>query len=253
MSAPVFKNRARAESFGAVARDYERSRPSYPVALVDDLLALGPGEILDVGCGTGKAARLLAARGPHVLGVEIDEQMADVARSHGLDVEVAAFESWDAHGRTFDLLTCAQAWHWVDPEVGVPKAAEVVRPGGHVALFWNDDRLDRRTSDALADVYRALAPELVEEPAPDDDPVGVHRDAFAASPSFDVVATRTYSWQRNYTADEWVALCMTHSNHLVLPAARRAALAAALQEAVDRLGGVVAPYETYLILAERAA
>ena len=53
--------------------------------------------------------------------------------------------------------------------------------------------------------------------------------------------------------DEWVALCMTHSNHLVLPAARRGALADALHDTVERLGGVVAPYETYLVLARRAA
>ena len=79
-------NRSRAESFGAGARAYDRARPSYPSALIDDVLADGPRAVLDVGCGTGKLARLIAERGVPVLGVEIDERMAEVARAHGIDV-----------------------------------------------------------------------------------------------------------------------------------------------------------------------
>src|SRR5579875_1636628 len=120
---PLFVDRGRAESFGTVAANYDRFRPSYPPALIDDLVATGAHTVLDVGCGTGKAAVLLAARGLDVLGVEIDPKMAELARSHGVPVEVSSFEGWDAAGRMFDLLTCGQAWHWVDPARGVPKAA----------------------------------------------------------------------------------------------------------------------------------
>src|SRR5581483_6684340 len=110
-----FRERDRAESFGSVARQYDRFRPSYPSELIDDLVALGPSDVLDVGCGTGKAGRLLADRGLDVLGVEIDPQMAEVARDHGLTVDVGSFEEWETAGRRFDLLVSGQAWHWVDP------------------------------------------------------------------------------------------------------------------------------------------
>ncbi len=110
----VHTERNRAESFGSVAEQYERFRPSYPSALID-LAALEPLDVLDVGCGTGKAGRLLAERGLHVLGVEIDEEMANVARRHELAVEVAPFERWDAGSRRFDLIVCGQTWHWVNP------------------------------------------------------------------------------------------------------------------------------------------
>jgi 2-polyprenyl-3-methyl-5-hydroxy-6-metoxy-1,4-benzoquinol methylase len=114
-------DRARAESFGSVAEQYDRYRPTYPDALIDDLAALQPAQVLDVGCGTGKAAVALARRGLSVLGVELDERMADVARGHGISVEVAAFETWDDAGRRFDLITCAGAWHWIDHGPGVSK------------------------------------------------------------------------------------------------------------------------------------
>jgi 2-polyprenyl-3-methyl-5-hydroxy-6-metoxy-1,4-benzoquinol methylase len=104
-----------------VADQYDRFRPTYPDALIEDLAGLRPAKVLDVGCGTGKVAVALAERGLSVLGVEVDQQMAKIARGHGIDVQVAAFESWDATGRTFDLITCGDAWHWIDPARGVAK------------------------------------------------------------------------------------------------------------------------------------
>ncbi len=257
MPEPVFTDRGRAESFGTVAAKYDKFRPSYPTALVDDLLAPGPRTVLDVGCGTGKAGVRFAARGVDVLGIEIDPKMADVARSHGLTVEVSSFEGWDAHGRTFDLLISGQAWHWVDPSRGVPLAAELVRPGGTVALFWNDDELDPATRRALDDAYREFAPELMHEPADAGGAGGAdlspHAAPFEASDAFDSVEIRDYHWQRTFSADEWVGMCLTHSDHLLLPAARRTALADALHATITRLGGITAPYGTYAVVAHRAA
>jgi SAM-dependent methyltransferase len=250
---PSFTDRGRAESFGSVAADYDRYRPTYPAALIDDLVAFGPRSVVDVGCGTGKAAVLLAARGLDVLGVEIDPKMAERAREHGITVEVSSFEDWDATGRTFDLLTSGQAWHWVDPSHGVPKAGEVLRPGGFAALFWNDDELDQDVHAALDEVYREHAPELLRAPVPnwrlrDDRP---HAAPFESSPAFDAVETRFYEWQREFTADEWVGMCLTHSDHLLLPSDRREALARSAFALLERRGGLTAHYMTYLVLARR--
>src|SRR5579862_7980451 len=94
-----------AESFGIDPERYDRARPRYPEALVARILAASPGpDILDVGCGTGIAARQFRAAGCQVLGVEPDERMADLARERGLDVEVTTFENWDPGGRAFVTL-----------------------------------------------------------------------------------------------------------------------------------------------------
>jgi len=157
----IHTNRDRAESFGSGADAYDRARPSYPRALIDDLLADGPATVLDVGCGTGKAARLIADRGVAVLGVEIDERMASVARRYGVDVEIGGFEQWDAAGRTFDLIVSGQAWHWIDPERGADKAVSLLRPGGLLAPFWNFSTVDADLQRRLDAAYRRAAPRLL--------------------------------------------------------------------------------------------
>lgn len=240
---PMYANRARAESFGAVAANYDRFRPGYPDALIDDLVALGGHDVLDVGCGTGKAARQLVARGMSVLGVEVSAEMAAVARSHGLTVEVAGFEQWDAAGRTFDLIACGQAWHWIDPAVGPAKAAGLLRPGGAAVMFWNHESdLEPAVREVLNEAYRKHAPELLEMSEKDRK----HRAAkpyladLRASRAFRSVETKEYPLARTYTTDEWVGTVQTHSDHLQLDPVRRAAVADELRDVIDRrLGGMI--------------
>ena len=94
--------RERSKLFDREAERYDRYRPTYPDALIDDLLGPKPEglDVLDVGCGTGIASRLIAQRGANVLGVEVAPRMAEIARSHGIDVEIGAFEDWNPAGRT---------------------------------------------------------------------------------------------------------------------------------------------------------
>jgi ubiquinone/menaquinone biosynthesis C-methylase UbiE len=94
-----------AESFGSDAERYDRARPHYPGALVDRIVATSPGPaVLDVGCGTGIAARQFQAAGCQVLGVDPDARMAGLARRSGVETEVAMFEAWDGAGRRFDAV-----------------------------------------------------------------------------------------------------------------------------------------------------
>src|SRR5215831_1452321 len=155
------QHRQVAESFGADPERYDRARPRYPGALVDRIVAASPGpDVLDVGIGTGIAARQFQAAGCRVLGVDVDARMAGLARQRGLEAEVSAFEAWDPAGRTFDAVIAAQAWHWVDPVTGAAQAARVLRPGGRLAAFWNVMQPPPGMADAFAAVYRRVAPDL---------------------------------------------------------------------------------------------
>lgn len=247
MDDQAFRDRSRAESFGTVAGEYDRFRPSYPDALIADLVALNPDRVLDIACGTGKVAVPLLACGLSVLGVEVDPQMADVARGHGVQVEVAAFETWDDEGRSFDLITCGQAWHWIDPQKGAPKAARLLRPEGVLALFWNYDDLDDSVEAAFDEIYSRHAPGVVpgrhheRKEAP-------YLEALKATGAFPVLKTKHYRWERTYTADEWVGRAATHSDHIGLPDEQRAEVLAALHAEIEARGGsLTAHFGTYTI------
>ena len=237
----IHENRLRAESFGSIAANYDRFRPSYPPALIDAIMAIGPTRILDVGCGTGKAAVLFAARGVDVLGVEIDERMAEVARGHAIPVEVGAFETWDDAGRTFDMIISGQAWHWVDPSAGTVKAAKVLRPGGTMALFWNTDIVRKPLGDRITEVYREHAPEIV---ATIEALMKRHRsrpyvEPIESSGLFAQVRTQYFESERTISREDWVGLVSTHSDHVTLEPARRERLLAAAARVIDEAGGVV--------------
>jgi SAM-dependent methyltransferase len=220
--------RDRAESFGAVAEAYERYRPGYPDELIDELAALRPAAVLDIGCGTGKAARALVARGLDVLGVEVDPQMAALARRHGIDVEVASFEAWDAHARTFDLIVAGQAWHWVDPAVGAPKLVRLLRPGGTVCLFWNYDGPNKRLEAVLEGVFRNTAPELIDQ----SDEDGLHERILRETGCFASIETRDYQWSETKSVDDWVARLGTQSKQLIVGADRLAQVLAEMRAAL---------------------
>jgi SAM-dependent methyltransferase len=231
--------RDRAESFGSAAEQYDRYRPGYPSALIDELLSLRPVNALDVGCGTGKVAMSLMGRGVPVLGVEPDARMAEVARRHHVPVEVASFESWEPAGRTYDLLTAGHSWHWVDPVIGLAKAASIVVPGGTVALFWNYHVLDEALLAAFDDAYRAHASELTVVGRDPSENGAQDRDPFEGSPDFISLGNRIYRWPRTLDADEWTAMLGTFSDHARLGEPRLPDLQLALRKAIERAGGGV--------------
>lgn len=132
--------------FDEVPALYERVRPTYPDELFADLVAITGMEegssVLEVGCGTGQATRSLAALGCSVTAVEPGAGMAELARQRmatfpNVEVETSSFEQWDDHGRHFDVLVAASAWHWVDPSVGWQRAHDVLHPAGWMALVGN--------------------------------------------------------------------------------------------------------------------
>ena len=252
----LHQDRARAGSFGEDAARYDRVRPSFPADLVDELLRDGPGPVLDVGCGTGIAGRLFAARGCPVVGVEPDERMAAVARGHGLAVERATFEEWEPAGRRFALVIAAQAWHWVDPMAGALKAGQVLAPGGRVGLFWNQGRHQPEMKAALDRVYRRLAPGLDQYSIVlgngIDGRLEAASDGLRTSGCFEPPVVAGFEWERSYSGAEWVEQLPTHSDHRTLPPPSLAALLAAVAEVIDGMGGrVEMGYRTWLVSARR--
>lgn len=242
---PPHQHRQVAESFGADPDRYDRARPRYPQALVDRIVAALPGpDVLDVGIGSGIAARQFRAAGCRVTGVEPDARMAGLARHHGFEVDEATFEEWDPAGRTFDGVIAAQSWHWVDPAAGAARAARVLRPGGRLAVFWNVAQPPPEATEAFAAVHQRLAPDLLGARAYQTPAQAGYSailtpaaDAIRAAAAFSEPQQWQVDWEQVYTRDEWLEVIPTQGLFSQLPPATAAELLTGIGAAIDALGG----------------
>ncbi|MCT9929735.1 methyltransferase domain-containing protein [Planotetraspora sp. A-T 1434] len=147
--------------FDRVAEAYDAARPEYPEALylaLEELsgIRLDGARVLDVGAGTGISTRGLLDRGARAVAVDRGGRMLSLLRAR------TACHAMLADGNTLpfrdgvaDLVTYAQAWHWLDPALSIAEAVRVTGPGGAVAGWWNS--VDAGKADWLAAYQVRLA------------------------------------------------------------------------------------------------
>jgi SAM-dependent methyltransferase len=133
--------------FSSRVGNYARFRPSYPKEVVEVLqkeCGLKPETIVaDIASGTGLLTRLLLENGNRVFGVEPNPDMRRAGEEYL--TEFPKFVSVDGTAEhttladhSVDLITCAQAAHWFDRDKAVREFQRILRPGGYLALIWND-------------------------------------------------------------------------------------------------------------------
>jgi len=250
--------------FGTVAGRYDEVRPGYSEAVAEAVMAYAgmPGRIVEVGAGTGKASRSFARYGVDMTCLEPDPAMAAVLRDRmaaqpHVEVVEVSFEDWSPPLAGVGLIVCAQAWHWVDPEVRCAKAHDALTERGALAVFEHKYAFtDRRLEAALDLVYADLAPELLDDPAGREPPPQdrwLTRE-IVESGLFADVRYEVFPTVVPYATARYVRLLNTFSNHLALAPERRAALHAGLAEVVDGHGGTVGVrLDTLLVLGRRHA
>lgn len=126
-------------AFQAGGEHYHAVRPTYPDQIVDFMVPADARTAVDLGAGTGLFTALLVARGLQVAAVDPSASMLAPLR-RALPAVTAVQATAEQTGLPtggFDLAVSAQAWHWIDPEAGSAEAARLLRPGGTLALVWN--------------------------------------------------------------------------------------------------------------------
>ena len=251
------------QSFDGVAELYDRYRPSYPAELIADILRISgiqpDGRILEIGCGTGKATILSAQQGYSILCLEPGQNLLAVAARNLVDYPQvrfvqARFEEWDSQGEKFDLVISAQAYHWVPEAVRYAQTASILKPNGYLAAFWNMyPGMAGEVRQALDQVYRQKAPELVKAVTPVEDLIASRADSLRVNPYFENVMVKKYPWSAHYSTSEYLGLLNTYSDHLRLAEPRRRELFREIAAIIDQNGGYLErPYLAVVYCAQRS-
>jgi len=236
-----------AVAFEALVEDYDAARPSYPEALYDALPPLSGTRVLELGAGTGKQLPGLLARGARLVSTDRGPNM--LGRLHrcfpDVPVAVARAEQLPFAAGGFDGVCGAQMWHWVDAPLAAREVARVLRPGGWLALWWNDVLADGEPwYDAQQDRLEAASVTGYRRDYRTTDFTPALREVFSSVQQWSGTWRRTLSWElyeRWLRSKSYVAALPDPEAFL---AAERASMGAAFPD-----GRIVEPFRVFRLLA----
>jgi SAM-dependent methyltransferase len=252
-------------SFDKVADVYHRIRPGYPSELFDALFGMldSRPSILEVGPGTGQATRDLLRRGARVDAIELGPAMAGKLRaglpSGDLTITIGDFEQVPATAETYDAIFASTAYHWIEPAAQLDRPAQLLRPGGVVAIV---DTIQVRSDvdggffDAAQPIYQRYGEGHAGPPPPDREQVDPPmRQRLEDDPRFTRVAVRCYDWDHTYSAAEYRELMLSYSTTQGMEPPARAGLLDDIENLVRQRfnGEVTRPLVVTLTTATRAA
>lgn len=240
-------------SFGAVAETYEAGRPDYPWEAVGWMLepALDgdrPLRVADVGAGTGKLTRVVAAGRAEVVAIDPDPAMLAQLRDTvpGVPTFVGTAEQLPLPAASVDAVVLGQAWHWVDVGPASAEIGRVLRSGGVLGLVWNlrDDRDPwvRRMTEVM---HGSNAENMMDAGGP------------TVEAPFDGLESEVWDWARPMTAEQLWAMMRSRSYIITASPADRGAIeerfAAVLAERPELAAGgtIDLPYRTHAFRARR--
>jgi SAM-dependent methyltransferase len=212
-----------AASFDQAADVYEKARPEYPGEAVDWLIPSGAKTVLDLGAGTGKFTRALAARGLEVVAVDPAPKMLAQLSAALPDATVheGTAEDIPLADASVDAVFAAQAWHWVDQEVALPQVARVLRPGGTLGLIWNvRDESVPWVSRLTTVMHGSEAESFVEDGRIQQGPFGD-------------IESAVFEWTREFDRDGLLDLVRSRSYFITASAGDQATILAGVGDLLD--------------------
>ncbi len=207
------------EMFNQVAEYYDKYRPGYPQEIIDSLIsATGiteDSDLLEIGCGSGKATSQLIGNGFNIIGIDPGEDLVRIGnerfKNENINFVKGRFEEYDFGQKKFNVIYAAQSFHWVPQPIGYKKCADILKDNGYITLFWNMYVLnDSDTDKELLEIskrYGGIADFVTEAECESRiDSIVSH---IVGSNLFEKPTVIRKLWKHNYTSDEFYGFALT--------------------------------------------
>jgi len=244
--------------FNEDAANYDKWRPRYCDELFLDIIRYSrldtEKHVVEIGCGTGQATEPILKTGCSVTAIELGEKLALFAHTkfesyRKFKVFNVAFEDFKYEHDSVDLVYSATAFHWIPKEIGYPKCFEMLKKDGAIALFWNrpgknDDLLDQK----LQEIYSRYTAEgkFVGAGNQSGKKRAENKEERYALISntihnygFIDLETHVYQQTRTFSAENYISLLDTYSDHISMLAKEKERLYDEIKTAINSFGGII--------------
>jgi len=247
-------------TFDTVASVYEKMRPGYVKELYQTLFDYIPvnenSNVVEVGSGGGQATAPILTTGCQLTAVECGEQFSELLKDkfkeyQKFSVITGKFENTAFKDNTFDLVFSASAFHWVPEKIGYEKVFSMLKNRGVFARFANHPYRGKgnpalsQEIDEIYDKYynkyynkeRETISEYTKEQAKE-------RALIAGKYGFTDIKYELFYRKRVFSAQEYIELLGTYSDHIAIEENIRTEFFAKIEEAINKHGGIITIYDT---------
>lgn len=239
--------------FDTIPEQFDKYRPRYSAELFADLIEyaeIGPGKsVLELGPGTGQATDPILNTGCDYNAIELGENLFEMMkRKYGqcpnFSIVNDDFITHDFGNQKFDMIYSAATIQWIPEEIAFPKTFDLLKPGGTLAMMLTKG--DYKTPNE--ELFNKIQKVYSEYFKPDTEyKHGSFKYTNAPNYGYVDFEKREFYGKREFTADEYVAFCGTHCDHIVIPEPYRSKYFDGLRKTVLEAGNKVVFNDTFIL------
>lgn len=239
--------------FDTIPELFDKYRPRYCSELFSDLIALAnidsSKDVLELGPGTGQATDPILHTGCQYQAIELGSHLYDMMKRKysqypNFHIVNDDFITHDFGNQKFDMIYSAATIQWIPEEVAFPKTFQLLKPGGTLAMMLT--RSDYKTPNEK--LYQEIQQVYDAYFKPETPYIqGAFQYTTALQYGYENFEKREYHGQRIFTADEYVAFCGTHCDHMVIPEPEKSKFFDGLRQAVLAAGNKIVFYDTFVL------
>lgn len=195
-------------------KEYDELISKYPKEIFVDINKYAHSDrnskILEIGSGTGKATeRMLDLKFNNITCIELEYELAAYMYrkfNGNINIDISSFEEWQGPKYKYDIIICANSFHFLDPKIRINKMKKILKKDGAIALFWTFEKIsNNKISEEINNIYEKINYNLFFNNY-DFFKENIFRikNEIINKKTFYNFETKNYNWNKLYTVEEYI-------------------------------------------------